>query len=113
MLSAAAIGLSPTMSMIPRIVEDITRVAFRFGLVVDQVCRSIEVTPDEINAEGAWVCFAYGVDKESATQEVHRFNVQNVSLFQPSYKLGRSKVVLTSNLGLSRAQPGFCIQCRW
>ncbi|OAQ82437.1 polyketide synthase [Purpureocillium lilacinum] len=36
LLSAAAIGLSPSISMVPAIAEDITRVAFRFGVVVDQ-----------------------------------------------------------------------------
>lgn len=31
---------------------EITKVTFRFGLIVDQVCRSLEVSPNEINAEG-------------------------------------------------------------
>lgn len=78
MLSAAAISLSPRLSMIPSISEEITRVAFRFGLVVDQICRSIEVSPDEINAEGAWIYCAHGVDEEAAVQAVERFNVEKV-----------------------------------
>ena len=31
---------------------EITKVTFRFGLIVDQICRTLEVSPDEINAEG-------------------------------------------------------------
>lgn len=65
--------------MIPSIAEDITRVAFRFGLVVDQVCRSLEVSLDEINAEGAWVYCAYGVNVNDAHQAVARFNTEKVS----------------------------------
>lgn len=79
LLSAAAISLSPRLSMIPRIIEEITRVAFRFGTVVDQVCRSIEVSPDEINADGAWIYCAYGVDEKAAIDAVERFNVEKVS----------------------------------
>lgn len=78
LLSAAAISLSPRLSMIPSISEEIARVAFRFGLIVDQVCRSIEVSPDEINAEGAWIYCAHGVDEEAAVQAVDRFNVEKV-----------------------------------
>ncbi|ORY56609.1 polyketide synthase [Pseudomassariella vexata] len=76
LLSAAAIGLSPSVTMIPSIAEDITRVAFRFGLIVDQVCRSLEVSPDEINADGAWIYCSYGVDDKEATQAVARFNAE-------------------------------------
>jgi hypothetical protein len=65
--------------MIPSIAEDITRVSFRFGLVVDQVCRSLEVSPDEINADGAWIYCAYGVDENEAHQAVARFNAEKVS----------------------------------
>lgn len=64
--------------MIPSVSGDIARVSFRFGLVVDQVCRSIEVSPDEINAEGAWIYCAYGVDEEAAVHAVDRFNVEKV-----------------------------------
>ncbi|KAI3322973.1 polyketide synthase [Xylariaceae sp. AK1471] len=76
MLSAVAIGLSPSLVMIPSISGDITRVAFRFGLVVDQVCRSLEVSPDEINSEGAWVYCVYGVDESDARQAVDKFNTE-------------------------------------
>lgn len=65
--------------MIPSIAEDITRVAFRFGLIVDQVCRSLEVSPEEINAEGAWIYCAYGVDEKDAHEAVDRFNIEKVS----------------------------------
>jgi len=75
LLSAAAIGLSPSISMVPAIAEDITRVAFRFGVVVDQVCRSLERTPQEINAEGAWVYCVHGVDETDAKEAVKRFNI--------------------------------------
>ncbi|KAI0906088.1 polyketide synthase [Ustulina deusta] len=76
MLSAVAIGLSPSVVMLPAISEDITRVAFRFGLVVDQVCRSLEVSPSEINSEGAWVYCVYGVDINEARQAVSEFNTK-------------------------------------
>lgn len=64
--------------MIPSIAGEITRVAFRFGLVVDQVCRSLEASPQEINAEGAWVYCAYGIDENEARQAVSRFNIERV-----------------------------------
>ena len=48
MLSAAAIALCPNVSMVPSIAGDIAKVAFRFGLVVDQVCRSLEISPDVV-----------------------------------------------------------------
>ncbi|KAI0459063.1 polyketide synthase [Xylaria acuta] len=76
MLSAVAIGLSPSLVMLPAISEDITKVAFRFGLVVDQVCRSLEVSPNEINSEGAWVYCVYGVDVNDARQAVAEFNTE-------------------------------------
>jgi monodictyphenone polyketide synthase len=82
MLSAVAIGLSPSLMMLPSISEDITRVAFRFGLVVDKVCRSLEVSPNEINSEGAWVYCVYGVDVDDARQAVAKFNTENVSYCQ-------------------------------
>lgn len=67
--------------MVPSISEDLTRVAFRFGLVVDQVCRSLEISPDEINAEGSWVYCAYGVDEKDAHEAVARFNSEKASWF--------------------------------
>lgn len=64
--------------MIPRIARGMTRVALRFGLVVDQVCRSLEVSPDEINAEGAWVHCVHGVDEDDALNAVDSFNMKKV-----------------------------------
>ncbi|TRX88798.1 hypothetical protein FHL15_010257 [Xylaria flabelliformis] len=84
LLSAAAIGLSPSISMIPSIAQDIARISFRFGLVVDQVCRSLEVSHDEINANGAWVYCVHGEDENHArdvaypaTNGATVFNVDN------------------------------------
>lgn len=79
LLSAAAVGLSPSISMIPSIAQDIARVSFRFGLVVDQVCRSLEVSKEEINADGAWVYCVHGVDEDDAREYVQQFNEEKVS----------------------------------
>ncbi|CAN9410790.1 unnamed protein product [Alternaria alternata] len=76
MLSAAAIALCPNVSMVPSIAGDIAKVAFRFGLVVDQVCRSLEISPDEINAAGAWIYCVYGVDPSEAEEAVALFNAE-------------------------------------
>ena len=65
--------------MIPSIAEQITRVAFRFGLVVDQVCRSLEISSDEINAEGTWIYCAHGADEKDAQKAVAQFNIDKVS----------------------------------
>ncbi|KAJ6010260.1 hypothetical protein N7522_005276 [Penicillium canescens] len=74
LLSAAAIGLSPSILMIPSIAKDIARISFRFGLVVDQVCRSLEVSHDEINADGAWVYCVHGMGEKDARDAVNQFN---------------------------------------
>ncbi|KAK8061049.1 ketoacyl-synt-domain-containing protein [Apiospora hydei] len=74
LFSAAAIGLSASISMIPSIAQDIARVSLRFGLVVDQVCRSLEVSKEEINADGAWVYCVHGVDENDACGYVEQFN---------------------------------------
>lgn len=66
--------------MIPGIAQEITRVSFRFGLVVDQVCRSLEVSQDEINADGAWVYCVHGVDEDHARESVQKFNDEKVSV---------------------------------
>jgi monodictyphenone polyketide synthase len=79
LLSAAAIGLSPSILMIPSIAKDIARISFRFGLVVDQVCRSLEVSHDEINADGAWVYCVHGVGEKNARDAVNQFNEDKVS----------------------------------
>ncbi|KAJ0114312.1 hypothetical protein J7T55_010701 [Diaporthe amygdali] len=60
--------------MIPSIAQDIARISFRFGLVVDRVCRSLEVSHDEINAEGAWVYCVQGVDEKDVSDSVNQFN---------------------------------------
>ena len=52
LLSGAAIALSPSPLLLPVMAAEITKVTFRFGLIIDQVCRSLEVSPNEINAEG-------------------------------------------------------------
>jgi hypothetical protein len=65
--------------MIPSIAKDITRISFRFGLIVDQVCRSLEVSPDEINADGAWVYCVHGVGEKDACDAVNQFNDEKVS----------------------------------
>lgn len=78
LLSAAAIGLSPSISMIPSIAQTICRISFRFGLVVDQVCRSLEVSHEEINSDGAWVYCVHGVDEKEAHDWVNRFNEDKV-----------------------------------
>lgn len=64
--------------MIPSIAQDIVRVSFRFGLIVDQVCRSLEVSNDEINADGAWVYCVHGVGEADATSIVDEFNDEKV-----------------------------------
>ncbi|KAF5855661.1 hypothetical protein ETB97_008834 [Aspergillus alliaceus] len=64
--------------MIPSIAQDIARIAFRFGLVVDQVCRSLEVSHDEINADGAWVYCVHGVNEKDARDSVNQFNEDKV-----------------------------------
>ncbi|KAK8022126.1 polyketide synthase [Apiospora rasikravindrae] len=71
LLSAAAIGLSPSISMIPSIAQDIARVSFRFGLVSVGRWRSPK---GEINADGAWVYCVHGVDENDAREYVERFN---------------------------------------
>lgn len=78
LLSAAAVGLSPSISMIPEIAQHISRISFRFGLIVDQVCRSLEVSDDKINAGGAWVYCVHGVNEKDARNWVHRFNEDKV-----------------------------------
>ena len=108
LLSAAAVGLSPSISMIPSIAEHITRVAFRFGLVVDLVCRSLEVSSDEINAEGVWIYCAHGADEKDAHEAVARFNIDMVSQY--------SSVIasmLKSTLGIFHDEHGIGFQRRW
>lgn len=78
LLSAAAIGLSPSISMIPEIAQNISQISFRFGLIVDQVCRSLEVSDDEINAGGAWVYCVHGMDEKEACDWVNTFNEDKV-----------------------------------
>jgi monodictyphenone polyketide synthase len=65
--------------MIPSIAKDIARISFRFGLVVDQVCRSLEVSHDEINADGAWVYCVHGMGEKDARDTVNQFNKDKVS----------------------------------
>ncbi len=77
--------------MIPSIAEHITRVAFRFGLVVDQVCRSLEVSSDEINAEGAWIYCAHGADEKDAHEAVARFNIDKVSQYSSVHRFRAEK----------------------
>ena len=89
MLSAAAIALCPNVSMVPSIAGDIAKVAFRFGLVVDQVCRSLEISPDEINAAGAWIYCVYGVDPSEAEEAVALFNAEKVSQISMLFSIGR------------------------
>ncbi|CAO2648112.1 Nn.00g090340.m01.CDS01 [Neocucurbitaria sp. VM-36] len=76
LLSGAAIALSPSPLLLPAMAAEITKVTFRFGLIVDQVCRSLEVSPSEINAEGAWVYCAHKVDLKEAQQAVAHFNAE-------------------------------------
>lgn len=64
--------------MIPDIAQDISRISLRFGLVVDQVCRSLEVSHDEINTDGAWVYCVHGVDEKEARDWVNKFNAEKV-----------------------------------
>lgn len=80
LLSGAVIALSPSPLLLPVIAADMARVTFRFGLIVDQVCRSLEVSPSEINAEGAWVYCAHGADPKEVQQAVADFNAQKVSV---------------------------------
>ncbi|KAM3151677.1 Non-reducing polyketide synthase PKS19 [Botrytis cinerea] len=76
LLSGAAIALSPSPLILPTMAAEIAKVTFRFGLVVDQVCRSLNVSPNEINAEGAWVYCAHEADLKDAQQAVAEFNLE-------------------------------------
>ncbi|KAK7181155.1 beta-ketoacyl synthase domain-containing protein [Paraphaeosphaeria sporulosa] len=76
LLSGAAIALSPTPLLLPIVAAEITKITFRFGLIVDQVCRSSEVSPDEINADGAWVYCAHGAGHKDAEEAVAQFNAK-------------------------------------
>ena len=109
MLSAAAIALCPNVSMVPSIAGDIAKVAFRFGLVVDQVCRSLEISPDEINAAGAWIYCVYGVDPSEAQEAVALFNAEKVSLISMLFSIGRFPR-LGQRLGVRVLSPTFRTQ---
>jgi hypothetical protein len=109
MLSAAAIALCPNVSMVPSITGDIAKVAFRFGLVVDQVCRSLEISPDEINAAGAWIYCVYGVDPSKAQEAVALFNAEKVSLISMLFSIGRFSR-LDQKLGVQVLSPTFRTQ---
>lgn len=109
MLSAAAIALCPNVSMVPSITGDIAKVAFRFGLVVDQVCRSLEISPDEINAAGAWIYCVYGVDPSEAQEAVALFNAEKVSLISMLFSIGRFSR-LGQRLGVRVLSPTFRTQ---
>lgn len=85
------------------------RVTFRFGLVVDQVCRSIEVSPDEINAKDAWVYCVYGVDEQSAVESVTSFNIEKVRKMRPSQK---TITTYACSSGIFRDKYGVCVQRR-
>ncbi|KAK3680667.1 polyketide synthase [Podospora appendiculata] len=72
LLSTAAVSLSPTLADVPRAAAEVIRIAFRLGVVVDEVSQNLQPRP--VDSEGPGDSWAYVVPDASVAEVQHELD---------------------------------------
>ena len=93
MLATAAVSLSRTLADIPVAGAEVVRVAFRLGVLVDEVSRNLEPR-DLLGTESpdSWAYVLPDVKPEEIQKELDTFHAKEVSHFiflLPSHELNQ------------------------
>lgn len=87
-MSTAAISLSPSLSDTPIAAAEVIRIAFRLGVVVDEVSRNLEPRPLD-NVQGdSWAYVVPGAQVDEVKKELDAIQATQVRL-----KLSRTPVM--------------------
>lgn len=80
-MASAAVSLSPTLADIPLAGAEVVRVAFRLGVLVDEVSQNLEPR-DLTSSPDTWACVVPDVAAEDVQKELDAIHTREVSLIR-------------------------------
>jgi monodictyphenone polyketide synthase len=79
LLGAAAISSSPTLADLPKLGSEALRIAWRMGVLVNDISQSIE--SQELGTEPeSWAAVVMNLDENTVQKELDNFNASTVSI---------------------------------
>lgn len=78
LLASAAIAMSQSISDIPLAGAEVVRIAFRLGVVVDEVSQNLEPR-EEGTSPDTWAIVVTGVNEEGVQKELDTIQSKTVS----------------------------------
>ncbi len=79
LLGAAAISSSPTLADLPKVGSEALRIAWRMGVLVNDISQGIE--PQELGTEPeSWAAVVMDMDEDTVRKELDDFNTSTVSI---------------------------------
>lgn len=77
-MASAAVSLSPTLADIPLAGAEVVRVAFRLGILVDEVSQNLEPR-DLTSSPDTWACVVPEVAADDVQKELDAIHTRDVS----------------------------------
>lgn len=85
LLASAALSLAPTLADIPRTGAEVVRIAFRLGVLVDEVSQNLEPR-DPTASPDTWACVVPEVTVDEVQNELDAVHAREVSFIRFSVK---------------------------
>lgn len=87
LLTSVALSLAPSLADLPLIGAEVVRIAFRLGVLVDEVSQNLQSRP--ISTDGgpgdSWAYVVPDVDVDEVQHELNSYNATKVIHYQPFY----------------------------
>ena len=83
LLAAAGLSLAPTVADIPRTGAEVVRIAFRLGVLVDEVSQNLEPR-DPTSSPDTWAVVVPEVNVDDVQHELDAIHAREVSLTRSS-----------------------------
>ncbi len=80
-MASAAVSLSPTLADIPLAGAEVVRVAFRLGVLVDEISQNLEPR-DLTGSPDSWACVVPDVAADDVQKELDAIHNREVSLIR-------------------------------
>lgn len=79
LLSTAAVSLSPTLADVPVAGAEVIRIAFRLGVLVDEVSQNLQPRPVDGTPASSWAYVVPGIVVEEVQKELDAIHAAEVS----------------------------------
>ena len=84
MIASAALAISPCLADVPLAGVESVRLAFRLGVLVDEVSQNLEPR-DSTGRSESWAHVLTDVTKDTVQNELDKLYTDEVNSFRPAY----------------------------